>query len=173
MKAGIRFSKKKCPFHDQLNTRKNLFYSQVSLPNDNGCMEWLGVLNSGGYGQINRYRQSPTSSHRFSYALFVSPITDGLHVLHRCDNLKCVAPDHLFLGTNADNICDCVAKGRFNRSNQPKGEKNKNSKLKEYQVLEIREKLAQGIYMKILAIEYAVHLRCIQQIKHKETWRHI
>lgn len=79
-----------------------------------GCWEFTGVrLKSGGYGALNaggvKFR-----AHRLSWLIFRGAIADGLHVLHRCDNPPCCNPDHLFLGTNDDNIRDRNAKGRSN-----------------------------------------------------------
>jgi hypothetical protein len=64
-----------------------------------------------GYGQIHAGTVIK-DAHRVSWELTNGPIPEGLHVLHRCDVRACVNPEHLFLGTNSDNIIDKIAKGR-------------------------------------------------------------
>lgn len=78
-----------------------------------GCWEWTGSIGSHGYGQIMD-RGTPLTVHRVSYLLAhgEDSIADGLYVMHRCDNKKCVNPDHLSLGTHADNMADMTSKGR-------------------------------------------------------------
>jgi hypothetical protein len=68
-------------------------------------------------------------------------IPDGLHVLHRCDNRRCVRGDHLFLGSNVDNMADMRQKGRSKLCNRP-GEDNHNAKLTDAQVEDIRDRWA-------------------------------
>lgn len=77
----------------------------------NGCWNWTSNLDSRGYGQIRRQRKT-FHAHRFSWQLHKSEIPDGLCVLHRCDNPRCVNPEHLWLGTLSDNTQDMIAKGR-------------------------------------------------------------
>lgn len=90
------------------------FWSKVKKSED-GCWDWTGSLNHG-YGQLSRGRGvSPYSAHRLSYELTYGAIPEGLHVLHRCDNRRCVRPSHLFLGSQADNNADMRAKGRDSR----------------------------------------------------------
>lgn len=78
-----------------------------------GCWEWLLSIDPSGYGNaaINCRK---IGAHRLSYIVFVGEILKGLNICHTCDNRKCVNPDHLWAGTQGDNIRDCVRKGRLN-----------------------------------------------------------
>jgi hypothetical protein len=75
-----------------------------------GCWEWLGTR----VGKQRRARFEGIMASRFIWELVVGPIPPGLWVLHRCDNPGCVNPEHLFLGTRADNMRDAHLKGRIN-----------------------------------------------------------
>lgn len=78
------------------------------------CWEWTGALQTYGYGLFGVNSQVRAArAHRVSYQMAFGPIPKGLVVCHRCDNRKCVRPDHLFLGTNRDNTWDAIRKGRI------------------------------------------------------------
>jgi hypothetical protein len=88
------------------------------------CWYWIGSRDSGGYGIIG-----PRKAHRESYELFHGKIPIGMHVLHKCDIRSCINPDHLFLGTQLDNMRDCKRKGRIKPLMPRHGEENHMAKL--------------------------------------------
>jgi hypothetical protein len=94
--------------------------SRVDRDSDpNGCWEWTGAKDAKGYGQI-KVNGVLKRTHRVSYAVFMSVEPASLHVCHRCDNPSCIRPDHLFLGTNKQNMEDREKKGRGVRTSGPK-----------------------------------------------------
>lgn len=101
------------------------FWRKVLRPAD-GCWTWTAATRNG-YGAIGAVRIGNTSylayAHRVSWHLAHGPIVGGLHVLHRCDNKRCVRPDHLFLGTHDDNMRDAAAKGLMAGWSRRKGAK--------------------------------------------------
>lgn len=89
----------------------NRFSAKVVFGKNDECWPWIGALDGRGYGVI-KFMGKMEKAHRVSYMIYKGKIGD-LHVLHKCDNTCCVNPDHLFLGTQADNMQDCARKGRI------------------------------------------------------------
>lgn len=88
------------------------FWMRVNKTAANGCWEWRPAVRLGRYGIFRRDDGSNQGAHRYSYELHYGPIPQHLHVLHACDNPPCVNPQHLSLGTHADNMRDMAEKGR-------------------------------------------------------------
>lgn len=142
-----------------------------------GCWLWTASTVGFGYGQF-RINMRMVQAHRFSWELTNGAIPDGLCVLHRCDEPRCVRPDHLFLGTPADNNADRDAKGRRVVSHAPRpstcGERNHKAKLRADQVVEIRARHAAGAAnQKQLAKQYGVTPNLIGLIVRGRIWTHI
>lgn len=117
-----------------------------------GCWLWLGSTERNGYARVRR-AGARFLAHRLAYEDFRGPIPDGMYVCHRCDTPSCVNPDHLFLGTPADNVADMIAKGR----KAPQGNEACNYKLTNSQVADIRERYASIVISQTkLAREYGV-----------------
>jgi HNH endonuclease len=137
----------------------------IGEPNS-GCWLWLGNINRDGYGTIwGTELKRTVLSHRLVYETLVGPIPPGQKVLHRCDNPCCVNPDHMMVGTTADNNADCKAKGRNAR-----GERHGSNKLSTEQVLAIRE--ATGTQRDIAA-RFNIHYVTVHQIKSGKRWKHL
>lgn len=125
---------------------KERFESKI-LKTDS-CWLWQGMVNSKG-GNYGRFRigKRMVLAHRASYEIFIGPIPVGKVVCHTCDNPSCVNPNHLWLGTQSQNIKDAVKKNRWIQGNvrgQYKGEKHPNAKLSNTQVIQIKEMIADG-----------------------------
>jgi len=131
-----------------------------------GCWEWAKSKHHGGYGAVG-IKGKALHAHRVAWELTYGPIPKGQHVLHHpflCNNASCVRPDHLYLGTHADNMRDRTVSGRT-----LKGEKNPGAKLTRAQVEEIRQ-LKGSVGQRTAARMYAVTKSTIARIYRGETW---
>ena len=118
------------------------FWGKVRVAQGEGCWEWTGWrLQRSGYGMM----WPGIRAHRLAYELMNGRIPSGMSVLHRCDNPPCVRPDHLFLGTQADNMRDMIRKGRRSRDCHAKvGTPSKARRLSAAQVVSARKLYASG-----------------------------
>lgn len=155
------------PDHIKLYTSdEDRFWSFVNKLSKDDCWEWLGSKTNKGYGRL-RIGKKKISSHRYSYLINIGSIDPGLYVCHKCDNPSCVNPNHLFLGTNKDNMNDRNMKNR-----QAKGENN-HSKLFPKDVIEIRALLHSGVKTKDIAEMFKVNYSVIESIKLHRSWNHV
>jgi len=150
---------------------KNRFYAQVLLPNENGCMIWIGyktLSNHRGYGEFTSQKNRKLA-HHYSYELHNGSIPKGLLVLHRCDIRNCVAPDHLFLGTAKDNAVD---RNNKRRNHEPAGEDQYLAKFTNEKVREIRATYQKGGFTtRQLAKKYNVSQCTIQYMLAHKTYK--
>ena len=124
-----------------------------------GCWEWQAAINNG-YGWFAA--KKPTRAHRVAWQLYKGAIPEGMCVLHKCDNKKCVRPSHLFLGSQLDNIEDMRTKGRAGCKGYRRG------RLTWQQVCEIRKSQET---QRILAQKYKMNQPDISSIKQMKTYK--
>lgn len=132
------------------------------------CWEWTACRNNNGYG-IFVINGNNCLAHRVSYMLYVGEIPQGLDICHKCDNRRCVNPNHLFPGTKSENMQDCVSKGRY-KPFIARCEDSPNAKLTNEQVAHIKRSLRDGVRQIELAHELGVSRHVIWQIKDGRTW---
>lgn len=174
------------------------FWGKVNKSEDDGgCWEWIGHKDKGGYGKCN-FNDKGFRAHRASYIIAYGNIPEGKLICHKCDRPSCIRPDHLFLGTNLENIADRNSKGRQSKGEKhaaimrsrdlrgdknparihpelmPRGEKSGTAKLTELKVIEIRKRYAAGgTTQKKLGAEYNVHFTLIGYIVNRKVWAHV
>jgi hypothetical protein len=136
-------------------------------PHPTGCWIWTGHRTVDGYGMF-RVNGVCIRTHRAAYQFFRGPIPDGLHVLHRCDNPPCMNPEHLRLGSNADNIADRTAKGRSVR-----GVRHWKSRLNPDAVRRIRARAEAGQTLSSIARLVGVHVRTVRRVVRGINWSHV
>ena len=133
-------------------------YVSAAPASSAACWEWRGYFNSHGYGHLSvgGHRGRKVSAHRLSFEIHYGPIPPSQFVCHHCDNTRCVRPDHLFLGTNRDNVADMMAKGRHRSA----------SRLTDDQVREIRRRFKTQT-AKQVAAAFGCHPMHVWQIAHR------
>ena len=151
----------------------------ASIPEPNsGCWLWMRNINSYGYGNLYGRNQAGKAvnyaAHRVSYELHCGPIPQGMVVCHRCDVRSCVNPAHLFVGTQGDNVRDCIQKGRKAPLRPFScGEDGINAKLTEGDVRAIRHARASGRTLVSIAAEFGVDHTSVSLIARRKTWAHV
>jgi hypothetical protein len=172
-KRGARYCGRRCATLAAITPLRDRFWTRVNKTDT--CWLWTGsTAGQSGYGVIGIGPRGAGKiyTHRLSYEIHVGPIPEGMRVCHNCpegDNPLCCNPAHLFLGTDADNAADKVAKGR-----QTRGESNASTKLTEAQArtaLSI-DTSQRGAVAK-LAREFGVSHATICDVISGRTWKHL
>lgn len=144
-------------------------WRRVSVGEPDACWPYQGALNQWGYGTV-RIHGRTMLAHRAAFEAAAGRAAGEMRVCHRCDNPRCCNPAHLFLGTQAENVADCVAKGRF-KSNV--GENHPKARLTEQQVLEIRRLHASGLRASQIAPRFGIRLGHAVDIINRRIWTHL
>ena len=140
--------------------------SKIMPEPNSGCWVWLGGTNQKNYGHIwSSELKRHERAHRMVYQILVGAIPAGKQLLHTCDNPYCVNPDHMFVGSNAQNRADSVAKGRH-----AKGESCGLAKLTEDQVRQIRRSSGSAAY---IGKQFGTCATNVYDIRNRRTWKHI
>jgi hypothetical protein len=161
-----KFCSRQCVNDARRRPLAERFWSHVDTSGE--CWLWTGGGNIHGYGKL-RLGNKHLAAHRVAWELTNGAIPDGLSVLHKCDVRACVRPEHLFLGTQQDNMRDCANKGR-----QALGERNNHAVLNAADVAAIREQhAAGGVTQAALARAYGVKPGTILAIIRHVNWRHV
>jgi hypothetical protein len=142
---------------------------------DNGeCWPWPGSLNpKTGYGQLSDWRNGKRrllTAHRVARAAFGGGVPAGLSVLHRCDNRACFNPEHLFLGSQSDNMRDMMEKGRADHTRNVRGVDHYAAKLSGADVVAIRQDVRP---LPEIAASYGMSVSAVHAAKRRRTWKHI
>ena len=149
-----------------MDFQKLLADKSTRIP-ETGCQIWLGATLTNGYGVVAPQRKQ-VYVHRIAYELHKGPIPAGAHVLHSCDIPSCINPDHLRLGTPADNAKDREDRKRMVHVT---GVKNGRSVLTQEQVAEIKTRLQGTESFRSIARDYSVKWTTIQDIFNGRTWK--
>lgn len=131
------------------------------------CWGWSGKGDGKGYGVLS-YKPMPWKIHRYSYTLYNGEIPDGMYVLHKCDQPICSNPNHLFAGTNLDNIKDMLHKKR-----NAKGEMLPQATITKEVAWKIKEMILAGERMIDISRKMNVGYSLVNAIKRKSTWKHV
>lgn len=140
---------------------------RVSIDKQTGCWLWTGSVAGRGYARIwDKRFQKTRNGHKVMWELVNGSVPDGKQVLHRCDTKPCINPDHLFLGTAADNAHD-----RDSKKRSAVGEKVGSSKLTVTSVIAIRRLAGKRIPRKLIGRQFGVHHETINTIVRRESWK--
>jgi len=139
----------------------------IFIPEEN-CHTWGGrVKQRSPYGEFDLWGNKSMLAHRYAWTIYRGEIPPGAYVCHHCDNPGCVNPDHLFLGTQQDNMDDMAKKGR---GGDFRGESSPRAKLNSALVVDIKKELSGGTRQKVIAQRYGVTPGTISKINTKRSW---
>lgn len=157
------------------------FEARVRWAPGDACWEWTGSRGKRGdgtpsYGTFSMKANGKSRNvlaHRLAWMLVHGAIDQAVKVCHRCDNVACVRPDHLFVGSQAENLADMRAKGRAHFNRFATGAAHPNSKLSEVDVVSIRRLRAKGLTLAEIGERFDMHPSTVHDIVRGKTWAHV
>jgi len=134
------------------------------------CWLWKGAIDKSGYGIMcmKKHFKRQTSAHRISWTLINGKIPELKEICHKCDNPRCVRPDHLFVGTHKENMNDRDGKNR-----NAKGELNGRSKINSNDVIKIRKLSESGLKYTKISNMYKIDRKTVKDIVVRKLWKHV
>jgi len=162
--AKRRFCSRPCADAGRTRPADDRFVGMWEVDPVSGCWNWTGRLGANGYGYLHEQGKT-VLAHRYSYKKAHGSIPKGLFICHKCDNPRCVRPDHLFLGDQLANMRDCALKGRSSRGSQ-----RPTAKLTEAIVAAAR---LEGLSAKALAERFRIRKQTARKALVGVTWKHV
>ena len=147
------------------------FWKYVNKAGEDECWTWKGGHGGSGHGvfMMNEGKPYKTNAHRAAWIIIKGPIDGNKQVNHKCKTKDCVNPNHLYLGTQKENMQDRSKDGHAYHWERPKGQGHGNSKFTDEQARYIKTCDRTD---RDLAEKYNVTPECIHYIRHK-GWKHI
>ncbi len=149
----------------------NKYMDRVEMLPFSGCWIWMGKLSEKGYGIIST-KGVDKRAHRVFWEIENGPIPVGKYACHHCDTPACVRPDHIFIGSQKENLADCRRKGRNKKmeNGDQKGAANRNAKLTLENVLDIRTKrLSKAEFARL----YGVSFKAVKNVWDGKSWQEL
>lgn len=136
-------------------------FEQKFIKRDSGCWKWVASISTGKYGGYGsfRFKGKMCRAHRISWILYRGPIPPNMDILHRCNNKKCVNPEHLYVGTQYENVQDSYMPNR-----------RPGAKLKEYDIVCIKKMLRDRIPQWLIAWVFRVDRTAVSHINTETAW---
>lgn len=143
------------------------FWSNVTVSHSFKCWPWHGAVDAHGYGAL-RIGERTVKAHRLAYSIANGETIDELHIRHACDNPPCCNPAHLLSGTAADNMADCISRGR-----NAFGRRVPNAKLTDEQARVIWDMRDGGLTAIAVGRVFGISEGSVRKVWYGETWKHV
>jgi len=174
-RVGVaRYCSSSCRYATRTRPIRDRFWEKVDdSGGDEACWPWTGNCLPFGHGYLREGHSGMRYAHRLAWEMANGAIPQGLSICHHCDNPSCVNPQHLFSGSQAENLRDMRGKGRGFQVQSRYRSENATAKLNEDQVALIRDAYKEGVTQVQLAAIYGVNQSTISIIALRKGWKHV